>query len=62
MSDAAAKPRYPTARPKVPPFARYRGTSAWHKSRVKMRAYAWFLAHEKRKAHAANPADATPAT
>ena len=29
---------------KVPPFARYKGTSAWHKYRVRVRAYAQFRA------------------
>lgn len=40
------KPR-PVARPKVEPFARYKGTSAWRKYRRKVRAYAWHLAHKK---------------
>jgi hypothetical protein len=29
---------------KVPAFARYEGTSAWHKHRVRVRAYAHFRA------------------
>lgn len=34
-------------RPKVPPFARYKGTSAWRKDRRRVRAYARFKAQEK---------------
>lgn len=37
------------ARPKVPPFARYRGTSAWRKDRKRVRAYALYQAETKRK-------------
>ena len=33
-----------TFKQKVPAFARYEGTSAWHKHRQKVRAYAWFRA------------------
>ena len=47
MIDAAAdtKPsRLANPRPKVAPFARYRGTSAWRKDRKRVRAYALFLA------------------
>jgi hypothetical protein len=33
-----------SARQKVPAFARYEGTSAWHKSRIRVRAYARFRA------------------
>ena len=33
-----------TFKQKVPPFARYEGTSAWHKHRLQVRAYAWFRA------------------
>jgi hypothetical protein len=33
---------------KVPAFARYEGTSAWHKHRVRVRAYARFRAAEGR--------------
>lgn len=35
------------ARPKVAPFARYKGTSAWRKDRRRVRAYALFLATTK---------------
>jgi hypothetical protein len=35
-------------RQKVPAFARYEGTSAWHKHRVRVRAYARFRAAEAR--------------
>lgn len=45
------------ARPKVPAFARYKGTSAWRKDRRRVRAYAWYLANEARKQGTA----ATPA-
>ena len=35
--------RYPEAkRQKVPPFARYEGTSAWRKDRKRVREYARF--------------------
>ena len=45
-----ADPAQPThrPRPKVPPFARYKGTSAWRKDRKRVRAYALFLAAEKK--------------
>jgi hypothetical protein len=33
--------------PKVPPFARYKGTSAWRKDRRRVRAYAWFLKNQQ---------------
>lgn len=33
---------------KVPPFARYKGTSAWRKDRKRAREYARFLAAAKR--------------
>lgn len=46
------------ARPKVPPFARYKGTSAWRKNRVRVRAYAWHLAKMARTAQD----DAAPST
>ena len=36
--------RYGKKRQKVPPFARYPGTSAWRKYRVRVRAYAAYLA------------------
>ena len=35
---------------KVPAFARYEGTSAWHKHRVRVRQYAHFRAAEKASA------------
>ena len=50
MNDAAtsalpeAVSRRPAHRQKVPPFARYKGTSAWRKDRRRARAYARFLA------------------
>ncbi len=50
MSDAsppaasATTRRAGPSRPKVPPFARYKGTSAWRKDRKRVRAYALFLA------------------
>ena len=50
MSDTThpAAPRtkraYPKARPKVPPFARYEGTSAWRKYPRKVKAYALYRA------------------
>ena len=43
----APAPRYGTARPKVPPFARYVGTSVWRKDRRRAREYAKFLAATK---------------
>lgn len=42
-----AKRRYGAPRQKVPPFARYKGTSAWRKDRRRVRAYAWFRAAVK---------------
>jgi hypothetical protein len=42
-------------RQKIPAFARYEGTSAWHKHRVRVRAYAWSRA-------AAARTEAAPAT
>lgn len=39
-----AKKRRKAARQKVPPFARYKGTSAWKKNRRRVRAYAAFRA------------------
>ncbi len=50
MSDTAtpaAAPKSRPARQKVPPFARYKGTSAWRKDRRRVREYAQFLAAEK---------------
>jgi hypothetical protein len=43
------------SRQKVPPFARYKGTSAWHKYRARVHAYAEFRA-------AANQAKSATAT
>jgi hypothetical protein len=40
--------RYGAPRPKVAPFARYKGTSAWRKDRRKVRAYALFRAATRR--------------
>jgi len=48
MSDTSETVRRrPVARPKVPPFARYKGTSAWRKDRKRVRAYALFQAASK---------------
>ena len=44
FSPAKAKGRYGAPRPKVPPFARYVGTSAWRKNRRRVRVYAAFRA------------------
>jgi hypothetical protein len=49
---APAKRTYSAARPKVPPFARYEGTSAWRKDRRRAREYARYLAALKAKATA----------
>ena len=55
---AAKASHYPSAsRQKVPPFARYKGTSAWRKDRRRVRAYALFLAAAKPSA----PAPGAPA-
>jgi hypothetical protein len=48
-STPAAVKNYAAARPKVPPFARFKGTSAWKKYARRARAYAAFLAAEKAK-------------
>ena len=40
--------RYGARRPKVPPFARYEGTSAWRKYPVRVRAYAKYRAALRR--------------
>lgn len=45
MADISETPHRP--RQKVPPFARYKGTSAWRKDRRRVRAYALFRAAEK---------------
>ncbi len=37
-------PRFGAPRQKVPPFARYKGTSAWRKYRNRAREYARFRA------------------
>ena len=61
MSDAStsghpeAVSRFGAPRPKVPPFARYKGTSAWRKDRRRAREYARFCA-------AANRINQTPGT
>ena len=47
-----AKRRYGAPRQKVPPFARYEGTSAWHKDRRRVRAYARFRAAAKQASQA----------
>jgi len=44
--------RFGAPRQKVPPFARFRGTSAWHKDRLRARAYARFRAAEKQASQA----------
>ena len=54
-SSTKTKRRYGAPRQKVPPFARYEGTSAWHKDRRRVRAYARFRA-------AAKQASRTPGT
>jgi hypothetical protein len=51
-SSKPEKTARPVARPKVPPFARYKGTSAWTKDRRRVRAYKLFRA-EQAKAVAA---------
>ena len=52
MSDTTTLPRaaspYGKPRPKVPHFARFRGTSAWRKDRRRVKEYALFQAAEKR--------------
>lgn len=40
--------RFGAPRQKVPPFARYEGTSAWRKNRRRAREYARFRAAAKR--------------
>ncbi len=40
--------QYGTPRQKVPPFARYEGTSAWRKNRRRVREYARFRAAANR--------------
>lgn len=43
-TQAETKPRYGKPRPKVPPFARYVGTSAWRSDRRRAHAYALYKA------------------
>ena len=50
--------RYGAPRQKVPPFARYRGTSAWKKNLKGAREYARFRAAAKRDGQ--NPATPHP--
>lgn len=54
MSDTARRPKYPTrfgtTRPKVEPFARYRGTSAWRHNKIRVRAYYQYLAAKAQQA------------
>ena len=52
-SPTEAKRRYSAPRQKVPPFARYEGTSAWHKDRRRVHAYARFRAATKQASEAA---------
>jgi hypothetical protein len=52
MSDTStlgtkAVSRFGAPRQKVPPFARYKGTSVWRKNRIRAREYARYLAAEK---------------
>ena len=50
MSDTPSVPQAPrrsVPRQKVPPFARYEGTSAWRKDRRRVREYARFRAAAK---------------
>ena len=56
MSDPQTTPRYGAPRQKVPPFARYKGTSAYKKDRRRARAYARF------RAAAASQTPASPPT
>ena len=54
MSDTPDLPKtkqqYASSRPKVEPFARFEGTSAWHKYRRRARAYARFRAAARQAA------------
>ena len=61
MSDTATPAalnanRFGTPRPKVPPFARFEGTSAWKKDRLRAREYAKFLAAARHAAQLAESA------
>ncbi len=47
-----AAPSLRKVRQKVPPFARYKGTSAWRKDRRRAREYARFLAAAKQADYA----------
>jgi len=49
----SAVSKYGPPRQKVPPFARYKGTSAWRKYRGRVREYAKFLAAAERFGQAA---------
>jgi len=44
--------RFGVPRQKVPPFARFKGTSAWRKDRRRAREYARFRAAEKQASQA----------
>lgn len=44
MSETPKAARYGKRRAKVPPFARYAGTSVWRKDKRKVREYARFRA------------------
>jgi len=50
-STAKTGKSYAAARPKVPPFARYEGTSAWRKNKRRVRAYAAFRAAAAESEH-----------
>ena len=54
-SPSAVTPYSGKSRPKVPPFARYKGTSAWRKDRRRVRAYARFLAEANQTKHPGTP-------
>ena len=64
MSDTTTTPTRSGARrfgapgQKIPPFARYEGTSAWRKNRARVREYYRYLDAVKRDAQAAAPAPA----
>ena len=53
--------RYRAARPKVLPFARFEGTSAWKKYRSRARAYATFRTAARALAQAAPAQSSQPA-
>ena len=52
-SHAETRTRFGKPRPKVPAFARYKGTSAWRKDRKRVRAYALHLRTEEHRPQAA---------